>query len=130
MNLNALQKGVGSVADIKVETKMLDINLMPEIAKVLERTGKEAVADVKSVAPKRTGGYADSWTSTMEDKDKVVVYTDASKLKNTNMSTLLEKGHKAKNGKWVPPQEHIRPMYNRMKKRYEQELMRIKIESK
>ena len=118
------------MADIKVETKMLDINLMPEIAKVLERTGKEAVADVKSGAPKRTGGYASSWTSQMESEDKVVVYTDASKLKNTNMSTLLEKGHKAKNGKWVPPQEHIRPMYNRMKKRYEQELMRIKIESK
>ena len=118
------------MADIKVETKMLDINLMPEITKVLERIGKEAVTDVKSGAPKRTGGYADSWTSQMEGEDKVVVYTDASKLKNTNMSTLLEKGHKAKNGKWVPPQEHIRPMYNRTKRKYEQELMRIKIESK
>lgn len=118
------------MADIKVEIKTLEIDLTPEITKVLERIGKEAVADVKSGAPKRTGGYANSWTSKMEDKDKVVVYTDASKLKNTNMSTLLEKGHKAKNGKWVPPQEHIRPMYNRIKKRYEQELMRIKIESK
>ena len=118
------------MADIKVEIKTLDINLTPEITKVLERIGKEAVADVKSGAPKRTGGYANSWTSQMEGKDKVVVYTDASKLKNTNMSTLLEKGHKAKNGKWVAPQEHIRPMYNRMKRKYEQELMRIKIESK
>ena len=120
------------MADIKVEIKTLDINLTPEITKVLERKGKEAVADVKSGAPKRrtADGYADSWTSDMEGKDKVVVYTDASKLKNTNMSTLLEKGHKAKNGKWVAPQEHIRPMYNRTKRKYEQELMRIKIESK
>ena len=118
------------MADIKVDVKTLDINLMPEITKVLERIGKEAVADVKSGAPKRTGGYANSWTSQMEGKDNVVVYTDTSKLNNTNMSTLLEKGHKAKNGKWVAPQEHIRPMYNRTKRKYEQELMRIKIESK
>lgn len=132
MNLSATRKGVGSVAndDIQVRIKELNIDITPQVTKILEQIGVAGVADVRAGSPKNKGTYANSWDSKLENEDTVVIFTDTSKLKNTNMSTLLEKGHQSRNGSWVPPQEHIRPMYNRMKRKYQEELKRIKIQPK
>lgn len=109
----------------KVEANSLEINLKSILSPVLMKAGKATEKAIKSSAPVRShgksaGAYAQGWTSQLTDNgETVTIYNDG---KHKSLSHLLENGHRAKDGSFVPPQEHIRPAYNQVKKQFMRDL--------
>lgn len=111
-----------------VEVNLLHIDLKPQIKKIRSKIATETAGKIADNSPiGYTGKYERGWTSVDVDDENSVVYNNG---KHKSLSHLLELGHRAKNGKTVPPQEHIRPAYLQQKKKYLDELQKIKIESK
>lgn len=112
------------------KVSMVKFNIKGEIADILVKTGEKAVTEIKSRAPVRAKGnekYKNGWTSKLEDDGRTVtVYNDGD---HKTLAHLLEFGHKSKSGKNVPPQEHMRPSYNKVKEEYLEELKLIKIKT-
>jgi len=118
----------------------LEIDLKPEILKILDEVGKSCSVKIKKAAPRRAPGsreYADKWTYEVDKKAEVVtVYNDG---KQAALTHILELGHLTRpsikgfgkgSQRRVPPQEHIRPAYNESKKEYLNDLEHIKINVK
>ncbi|UTI44740.1 HK97 gp10 family phage protein [Niallia sp. RD1] len=73
-----------------------------EVAK--EEVAEETVALLKSNSPKRTGDYAEGWT-TKKVGGKVVVHNKT----NYQLTHILEKGHANVDGGRTAAQVHIAP---------------------
>lgn len=112
---------------IEVKQNQLNIDLSSEIQKVLQKTGEIGTKEIKARSPKRSGTYASGWTSVLDTEETVTIH-NASKGKS--ITHLLENGHRSKAGRWVAPQEHIRPGYNVTKRQYLEMLKQIKITPK
>ena len=70
---------------------------------------KEAKLDLVSKSPKDKGDYARSWTITQKKYKGLHVYSRVIHTKDHyRLTHLLEFGHHAKDGSWVPAQPHIR----------------------
>lgn len=70
---------------------------------------KEAKLDLASKSPKDKGDYARSWTITQKKYKGLHVYSRVIHNKDHyRLTHLLEFGHHAKDGSWVPAQPHIR----------------------
>lgn len=85
----------------------LCVNAVQECVK---QVAKETVKELKATSPKRSGGYAASWTSGEKKKTQHAyertVYAAAP---HYSVAHLLEKGHASRNGGRVSPQVHIQP---------------------
>lgn len=80
--------------------------------KAVDKAAKDSVMDLKTDSPKRTGAYAQDWTSKNNKQTKQWAYAKVVYNKrHYRLTHLLEKGHKvvnAKNGRtWVDASPHI-----------------------
>ena len=78
----------------------------------IDGAAKNAVSALKSDSPKRTGKYAKSWAEKADKSKNASVYTRVvySKAPRYRLTHLLEKGHKARNGRFVSARVHISPV--------------------
>lgn len=78
----------------------------------VDKAAKSAVSALKTDSPKRTGKYAGSWADKVDKSKKARVYTRIvySKDPHYRLTHLLEKGHKARNGRFVSARVHISPI--------------------
>lgn len=78
----------------------------------VDKAAKSAVSALKTDSPKRTGKYAASWADKVDKSKKARVYTRIvySKDPHYRLTHLLEKGHKARNGRFVSARVHISPI--------------------
>ena len=78
----------------------------------VDKAAKNAVSALKTDSPKRTGKYAASWADKVDKSKKARVYTRIvySKYPHYRLTHLLEKGHKARNGRFVSARVHISPI--------------------
>lgn len=92
------------------------------VENVSNRVGKEATNELKEESPKLTGDYTKGWRL---KKDKIGKNRYTVKIHNkTNyqLTHLLELGHVTRNGGRTQPIPHIRPIEEKYKKIFEQEL--------
>ena len=92
------------------------------VENVSNRVGKEATNELKDKSPKLTGDYAKGWRL---KKDKIGKNRYTVKIHNkTNyrLTHLLEFGHVTRNGGRTRAIPHIRPIEEKYKKIFEQEL--------
>lgn len=78
----------------------------------VDKAAKNAVSALKTDSPKRTGKYAASWADKVDKSKKARVYTRIvySKDPHYRLTHLLEKGHKARNGRFISARVHISPI--------------------
>lgn len=114
---------------INGEIELIDLDLAPAINGILKNIGIDLSNAISKASPVRTGKYASGWTYNLESSNEkfgeVVIYND----KRAPLTHLLELGHRSRAGRNVPPQEHIRPAYNRYKKIYLDQLKEIKFKN-
>lgn len=81
------------------------------VKEAVDEAAKSAVAALKTDSPKRTGKYARSWKDKVDKSKNARVYTRIvySKDPHYRLTHLLEKGHKARNGRFVSARVHISP---------------------
>lgn len=83
---------------------------------VLKEAGKEAVKELKSSSPKRSGKYARGWSQKVEDrklKTSVTVYNKP----RYYITHLLENGHARRGGgRTVGKIEHIGPVNEKIQR--------------
>lgn len=92
------------------------------VENVSNRVGKAATNELKEESPKLTGDYAKGWRL---KKDKIGKNRYTVKIHNkTNyrLTHLLEFGHVTRNGGRTRAIPHIRPIEEKYKKIFEQEL--------
>lgn len=111
----------------------IKIDIDSDIKKILREIGESAVDDLKANSPVgATGDYRNGWTYELDADGKgVSVYNDVrSYNRYTNQTTSLELGHAwSKNGKsgHTRGKMHIKPAFERTKRKYESELEQIKL---
>ena len=94
----AVEKVLAEYKDATVET----------MKKAIDKTSKRAVRDLKADSPKRTGAYAESWTSKVDKKTSVVAYEKiVFNKKHYRLTHMFEKGHRKVNGGFVAARPHI-----------------------
>lgn len=122
----------------KIDTSQLNKELMDYldnyvedisegVKKTTDSITKEVVNELKNKSPKLTGDYAKGWTKQTNRQNKSQKYTVKVHNKtNYQLTHLLEFGHIKRNGTGrVPAREHIRPIEDEYKKKYEQEITTV-----
>ena len=97
-----------------------DISDVVEV--VSNKVGQEATSELKKESPKLTGDYAKGWRL---KKDKVGKNRYTVKIHNKTdyqITHLLEFGHVTRNGGRTKAIPHIKPVEEKYKKIFEQEL--------
>ena len=79
------------------------------VSEAVKEVTKEAVSDLKSSSPKRTGYYAKSWKSGPKKVKKGTAKTVYSDAPHYRLTHLLENGHASRNGGRVNAITHIEP---------------------
>lgn len=82
------------------------------VRKVIDKTAREVLKEAQSLAPKRTGEYAKTFTITKDDGYGVTQRIIWNK-KHYRRVHLLELGHAKVNGGRVPAYPHLRPAYEK-----------------
>lgn len=83
------------------------------IREAVRKTSEEAVKELESTSPKRTGEYAKSWTNDPANRPGAERYSEIvySERPHYRLTHLLEKGHKKRGGKGsVAAMPHIAPV--------------------
>jgi len=82
------------------------------IRAAVKKTSEEAVKELKSTSPRRTGEYAASWTSDPANRPKAEQYSEIvySEAPHYRLTHLLEKGHRKRGGGSVSAIPHIGPV--------------------
>lgn len=90
----------------------------------LEKAKKKVVRagakQLRESSPKKSGGYAEGWTSTGQDGTQVVYNGNKPQLTH-----LLEYGHAKRGGGRVGGQVHIKPVEQNMIREFESEVERV-----
>ena len=74
----------------------------------IDKVSKDAVRELKSTSPKRTGAYAKDWAAKNIPQTKAVAYQKTVyNKKHYRLTHLLEKGHRKINGGMVAARPHI-----------------------
>lgn len=78
------------------------------VKKAVDSSSKQAVNDLKTDSPKRTGAYAKDWASKKDRQSKQWAYSKTVYNKRRyRLTHLLEKGHRKVNGGRVAARPHI-----------------------
>jgi len=109
-----------------VTMKPLNIDISEQVLEALKDVSEKCTEEIRDRSPREYGKYAAGWTWDMIDDHTSAVHNTATPKR---LALWLEFGHRARDGSSVPPQEHIRPVYNRYKEQYLNKLKSIKIES-
>ena len=76
--------------------------------KAVDKSAKEAVSELKSTSPRRTGAYARDWAQKKEKQTNKWAYGKVVyNKKHYRLTHLLEKGHRKTNGGMVAARPHI-----------------------
>ena len=102
-----------NVQDLSNEISKMLIEYVDDIDEIVEEETntliKEAKLDLISKSPKDKGDYARSWAITQKKYKGLHIYSRVIHNKDHfRLTHLLEFGHHAKDGSWVPAQPHIR----------------------
>lgn len=96
------------------------------VKEVTDSLTKQAVNNLKKESPDMTGDYAKGWTKQRGKVNKNTRYTVKIHNKTDYQLThLLEFGHAKKNGGWVSAIPHIRPVEEKYKKLYSEEITTV-----
>lgn len=102
IKIDALGKEVAKVLEEYKETTVENMK------QAVDKAAKEAVSQLKSSSPKRTGKYAKGWTSKVDKQTNQWAYSRTIQNKDRYYLThLLEKGHRKVNGGRVSGRSHI-----------------------
>lgn len=91
------------------------------VKEVLPKVGKDAVKELKTTSPKRTGKYAKGWKQKVETErigSKLTVYNSTS----YQLTHLLENGHASRSGGFVSGRPHIKPAQDKAEKKAVEEI--------
>lgn len=91
-----------------------------EIARAADDVSKEAVSELKSTSPRKTGEYAKGW-GRKKQKNGYTVYN----RKKPELTHLLEKGHAKRGGGRVPGIKHIEPVEEWANKEFEKRVEKV-----
>lgn len=100
----------------KVEKKILN--------EAVKKAKEEAVKELKATSPKKTGDYAESWSSKTKKKttgDSATIYAGNGEYRLTH---LLEKGHAKRGGGRVSAIPHIKKVERKAIKKLEEEVVK------
>ncbi len=100
-------------------------DIIEGIDEASERIAKNAVKELKSKSPKKTGEYAKGWTKKTEKK---YGETNSHVIYNKNkpqLTHLLEHGHAKRGGGRVEGKPHIRPVEEQVIQEFSAEVERI-----
>lgn len=114
--INDLSKEIANILeDYKIETD-------EKVVKLVNKVIKNAKIDLVKNSPKNTGDYAGGWSITIGQKGinffSKVIYNK----KHYRLTHLLEFGHATRDGDHTIPQPHVRPVENKYKEEFINEL--------
>lgn len=95
-----------------------------DVKKIAKKAAKEAVDDIKSTSPKKTGEYASGWKSKIEKEDSAGINIKIFNAKRPWLTHLLEKGHAKRGGGRVEGIPHIKPAEEKAIKAFEEGIRR------
>lgn len=79
-----------------------------KMKEAVDKAAKQAVNELKTSSPKRTGAYAKDWAAKKDRKGNKWAYgTVVYNKKHYRLTHLLEKGHRKVNGGMVAARPHI-----------------------
>lgn len=79
-----------------------------KMKEAVDKAAKQAVNELKTSSPKRTGAYAKDWTAKKDRKANKWAYGKVVyNKKHYRLTHLLEKGHRKVNGGMVAARPHI-----------------------
>lgn len=79
-----------------------------KMKEAVDKAAKQAVNELKTSSPKRTGAYAKDWAAKKDRKDNKWAYGKVVyNKKHYRLTHLLEKGHRKVNGGMVAARPHI-----------------------
>jgi hypothetical protein len=90
-----------------------------ELAQASNEITKDGIKQLKRKSPRRTGKYAKGWTRKKQGEGYVV------HNKVYQLTHLLEHGHAKKDGGRVAGKSHIRPVEEKMVKKFEERIERV-----
>ena len=97
-----------------------------DIGEAVEETsnniGKEARDELRLTSPKKTGRYAKGWTVKKDRKNKNYYTIKIHNKTNYQLTHLLEFSHATRNGGRTKAIPHIRPIEQKYKEQFEQNL--------
>lgn len=94
-----------------------------EVKKAVRATAKSIKEDIRENAPKRTGEYANSWTTKVTEETSESISITVYSKSRYYIAHLLEHGHAKRNGKGrVAAQPHITPAQERGEKMLKAEI--------
>ena len=107
-----LAQGLGDYSDL----------VTAGIKKAVDEVSAEAVEELKSTSPVRTGAYAKDWTSKKAYEDtrskRKTVYNKG----HYQLTHLLENGYAKRNGGRVAAKEHIKAVEERVVSSFEEKI--------
>lgn len=86
------------------------------IKDIADKVSEEAIEELKTTSPKKTGKYAKAWKGKKEG-NKITIYNTKGQLTH-----LLEHGHALWQGGRARAFPHIKPVEQKLIKKYEQEV--------
>ena len=96
------------------------------VKEVTDSLTQKVVNDLKQESPNLTGDYAKGWKKQKGKINKNSKYTVKVHNKtNYQLTHLLEFGHAKKDGGWVDAIPHIRPIEEKYKKIYNEEITTV-----
>lgn len=102
-----------NIQDLSDEISKMLTEYVDNVEEIVEEETDNLIKEAKlylvSKSPKDKGDYARSWTITQKKYKGLHVYSRVIHNKDHyRLTHLLEFGHHAKDGSWVPAQPHIR----------------------
>lgn len=95
-----------------------------EMRAAVKKTGKAVQADIKAGAPKKSGGYARSWSVKNTKQNSHALEVTVYSRNRYQLTHLLEFGHAKRNGGRTRAKSHIAPAEEKGIRQLEEEIKR------
>lgn len=94
-----------------------------ELNKAVKSAAKTVRSEIKEHAPKRTGTYRDSWTTTTLSENSSSILLVVHSKTRYMLAHLLEKGHAKRGGGRVEGRPHIAPAEQKGREQLERDIV-------